>query len=498
MKPTPEQEAIVDAFRTGRHLAVEAGAGTGKTSTQVMISDSAPNRYGAYLAYNRSLKVDAEAKFPRNVTCKTVHSYAYHAVKAWRFKSRMDADRIRADAASRILGINDPYVVDKDRKLRTSKQAYFVMEACKRFSMSADIEPSWHHFPVVPGLDEPDPDRKGRGPANRALAQALEPYLLKAWQDMCDPEGRLNFDQDCYVKQWHLTDHQIGASYILFDEAQDSWPTATAIVLDQADSQLIVVGDSNQQINGWRGAVNAMANFPGERLYLSQSFRFGQAIADEANRWLSQLPTQLRLTGTDRIDSVVRECRSARAVLCRTNGGVLAEAVHGRGLGKRVHMVGRVGPEIAAFARAAISLQNGREVEHRDLAGFTSWSQVQEFAKTDEGADISMFVDLIEKYGAKSILDIVDSCVPEDRADLIVSTAHQSKGREWDSVRIGADFERRKIDADTGLSNEEIMLRYVAVTRAREVLDLGPLSTGYDQPGEDEIRAARAELWGAA
>lgn len=47
-----------------------------------------------------------------------------------------------------------------------------------------------------------------------------------------------------------------------------------------------MVGDSAQAIYGWRGARDIMTGFDGTRLTLSQSFRFGPRLAEEANRWL--------------------------------------------------------------------------------------------------------------------------------------------------------------------------------------------------------------------
>ena len=60
-----------------------------------------------------------------------------------------------------------------------------------------------------------------------------------------------------------------------------------------------------------------------QRLCLSQSFRFGPAIAAEANKWLQLLDAPLRLRGFDRIPSTVGPIACPDAVLCRTN----AEAV---------------------------------------------------------------------------------------------------------------------------------------------------------------------------
>ena len=53
--PTAEQAAALEAFRSGRHLALQAGAGTGKTSTLALLAGQNPTRRGRYLAFNRTI-----------------------------------------------------------------------------------------------------------------------------------------------------------------------------------------------------------------------------------------------------------------------------------------------------------------------------------------------------------------------------------------------------------------------------------------------------------
>lgn len=80
---------------------------------------------------------------------------------------------------------------------------------------------------------------------------------------------------------------------------------------------------------------------------------------------------------------------------------------------------------------------------------------------------------------------------PESTADVTVSTAHKSKGREWASVKIADDFTPpRDTDQkdDHGqpvpgpVDEAEARLAYVAVTRARQRLDLGGLSWINEHP----------------
>ena len=75
MKPTEEQLAIRQS--QARNLLVSASAGTGKTSTLVLYAQARPNTQMTYLAFNRTVKEEAQRKFPPNVRCVTTHGLAY-------------------------------------------------------------------------------------------------------------------------------------------------------------------------------------------------------------------------------------------------------------------------------------------------------------------------------------------------------------------------------------------------------------------------------------
>jgi superfamily I DNA/RNA helicase len=64
-------------------------------------------------------------------------------------------------------------------------------------------------------------------------------------------------------------------------------------------------------------------------------------------------------------------------------------------------------------------------------------------------------------------------------AEITVSTVHKSKGREWDSIKCAEDFFAPRPDEFGMLSPPaapECMVGYVAVTRARYVLDRAGLA----------------------
>jgi AAA domain-containing protein len=463
--PTLEQTAILTAAATGSNLVIEAGAGTGKTTTLRMCAQVARGR-SLYVAYNRAIADDARSSFPVSAHCATAHSLAFAAVGR-RFEARLRAPRVPAREVARILGI--PPVVDLGKQALTSvKVARLVMDTVAGFCHSADDEVGMEHVPPVPGIE---------GDAWLELRMQAALLARHAWDDLTQESGRLRFTHDVYLKLWALGAPVLPYGTVMLDEAQDANPVIADVIMGQ-QAQRILVGDRSQAIYGWRGAIDAMDGFlatGATRHVLTQSWRFGQAIADEANQWLDMLDAPLRLTGDPGRDSVITHLPAPDAVLCRSNAGAVGEVIAALEDGRAVAMAGG-GDDIRRLAEACRDLRSGKGTVHPELMAFNSWAEVQEYAEHDSGgSDLKVFVKLVDTHGPGAIITLVDRLVPEDAAQVVVSTAHKAKGREWASVRLASDFTARPpVDPETGeVLRPEVMLRYVAVTRARAALDDG-------------------------
>lgn len=466
-KPTTEQEAIIEAFLDGKDIRVQAGAGTGKSSTLMMLAKEKIEDSGTYLAYNKAIQQDAAARFPFNTECVTSHSLAYRAVGST-YKHRLNGPRLATRATAEILGLTQTVQIGEHPPLGPFVLSRMVSDAVRRFTYSADATFHWSHVAPVLGYSDSD---------MAELCAYVLPAARRAWKDITDPDGRLFFTHDHYMKIWSLSKPVIHDDFLFLDESQDANPALTSVVEAQTHLQRVSVGDDCQAIYGWRGASNALQSLPGTELTLSRSFRFGESIASEANVWLDTLDAPIRLTGADSIESTVTsDLPWAGTVLCRTNGGVMGEAMQAMDECHKVAVVGG-GKQIADLARACLDLQDGGTTTHPELLAFKSWADVVEYSEERDGADLKPMVDLVNRYTPKTVLYATNRLVEERDATRIVSTAHKAKGREWPAVRIGDDFHREP-DPETGLievERAEAMLCYVSVTRARNELDCGAL-----------------------
>ncbi|MBB4890389.1 UvrD-helicase domain-containing protein [Streptomyces netropsis] len=480
---TGEQDAIVEGTEAGDDLVVEAGAGTGKTTTLKMAAAVVKGPC-LYLAYNRSIAAEARKSFPSGVDCRTAHSLAFRAVGA-AYGGRLGV-RVHAERTAQLLRILEPLRVNQEIVLSPRTLARLATEAVDSFCHSDAEEVRARHVPRLEGTTPQEME---------ALRAEVLPHARRLWEETQQVDSPHWFTHDYYLKLWALTRPELPYSTLMLDEAQDSNPVVASLVLGQ-DAQRIAVGDSSQSIYGWRGATNAMAGWPGKRLQLTQSWRFGPAIAEEANAWLAQIEGSIQLSGNPALDSQVLTNaldHAPDAILCYTNIGTVDHAMSLMQAGLRPALVGG-GQHIRGLAEAAIQLQAGKPASHRELLAFSSWDQLREFTRTEAaGSDLKAFVTLIDTYTPEIVIQAVNGLVEEQRAGIILSTAHKAKGREWGTVYVASDFPSPRSGEDGVLdppTREKAMLGYVTVTRAKSTLDNHGLAWIHQCADGPERRAA--------
>jgi superfamily I DNA/RNA helicase len=466
LKPTLEQEAIVDAnFKD--ILLVNAYAGTGKTSTLIQFAQARPKEKILVLTYNRSMKEEGERKFAHlpYVTVKTIHSLAYGAIGK-NYKERFGKLR-----AYDLMDFLDDII-----KSIRYKSASLLLSYIREFANSAyDIETYKKiKYNEVERIEELD-----LIPAHYLLSK-----LPEIWEIILkDPS--FPFEHDFYLKLYQLSKPTLPYSIIMVDEAQDISGVMMDIVLSQKNAKKVFIGDKYQQIYSWRGAINSLETLSTingvKTLYLSHSFRCRHEIAKKANPYLQLLNAAVPFKGVKK--GIQSETKGPLAVIARTNARLFDYAVDEmeKNPSVKFHFVGGIN---SYNFQDLIDIQNlilqRRELIYdKFLKNFESFSKLAEYAYEANEIDLETKIEIVKNHINKNISKLVTELesrnTSQQDATVILTTGHKSKGLEWSRVKILDDFAnlRRMLEEKRKtLKKEEINLIYVAITRAKEELEI--------------------------
>jgi len=476
---TREQMAIVNS--TG-NIKINAVAGSGKTTTLLEYARARPGMKILYLAFNRAVKLEAERKFGEkgvsNVRIETAHSLAFSRVVKGSDHT-IKGEGYKTPEVVEILGLNNFDGKHTAYILATHINA-FVAYFCNNDKAK---------------VQELDYEAVISDPAARQFAINFKAEISHQTRLFLDKmnKGEIPIIHDFYLKKFQLSKPALSFDTILFDEGQDASAAMLDIFLSQKATR-VIVGDSHQQIYGWRYAVNSLEKVDYPSFDLSASFRFDQDIAQLARNTISwkrhlKIPSAINITGAGKPGRV-----KTRAVIARTNTGLLVKAIEllieKKEIGS-VYFEGRIENYTYANEGASIydvlNLYNGEKERVRDkmIASMNDMGELDEYIENTGDAQLRMLVEVVKEYGKKIpgyIKKLKESHLDhdqKDKADMIFSTVHRCKGMEYDEVTLADDFitEAKVLDqvaaeegAGTSRLYEEINLLYVAITRAKSVL----------------------------
>lgn len=452
-----EQMKVIEC--NDRLIVVDAFAGCAKTTTAVGYANHRPRERILYLCLNKANADEAQARFGANVTAATTHSVAWRAMKP---------------SKERITTRWKPMLLMDLLRLRSAREGMHVMRTLNDFFNSADAELSEKHASQV--AFEQD---LSSSEITTAVAHAS-----MAWKRMRDPADKMLMPHDAYLKMFALKSPELPYDTIIFDEAQDANPVTLQIVRGQTRPKVLCIGDRHQAIYQFRGSVNAMEKLAvgATHLHLSRTWRFGPRVADFANTLLRELKDE-----TVPIQGMGEDgpwTPTTVTTLSRTNAELFRLAAPIRGEG--VHWVGGVDNYNLDLVLDAYHLFARERSQIKDplmQRKFSSWDEYTTYAEDAQDGEARVMVKVINEF-AHDVPGLVDDIRQNAVADskdaaITLTTAHKSKGLEWDYVRISDDFEVL-VGAEEALKGhppgdvpiQDINLLYVAATRARRAVDL--------------------------
>lgn len=470
MKPTEEQQKAIDLAKTHQHVRVNAYAGAGKSSTLRMIAEeiAAP---ALYICFNKSTAEEAREKFPSYVDCKTSHSMAYAAIgKDYVNKLKRPQGKYvnvcgTGTEIASYFKIEQKQLSD-EHLITVGAIGAAIKETLTRFEQSADEKLEQRHvsFKPVERFNEK------HGFDKSWWRTFILKHAEKLWQLRVNKNSSVLITHDTYLKLWQLSKPNLAKYELIFlDEAQDSNPCLLDILYRQ-NTKLILVGDKYQSIYIWRGAINAMEQDGGKEwneCLLSTSFRYGENVAYVANKIL-QLPEgqEVKGYGSDSIKPIM-EGHHKHTRIFRTNAALILDAVEFITAGVPCSLEIDT-KDFVKLLESAVALKQGntKGVKHDEITPYNTWKELE------EDNSLPLITSVVNKNMHYTILGVLNGYVNSTKPEVIFTTAHKSKGREWDVVMIADDFKSCYNDKGEwiGLSAEERNLLYVAATRAKKTL----------------------------
>lgn len=496
---TQQQLSIIQS-PPSQNVKCIAVAGSGKTYTLFGYAEYHNNRNGLYIVYNASNRrealLKAKEKNFKNLVIHTAHSQAWAAVgKKYR---KMLVDDIPLQVIINKCHINATSPEAKYTKAQMVKDG--IAAICNKTSNTLH------------------PDDFAKGYEKQVINEYYDEVLQHI--NYLVPEmynAHFHCTHDFYLKVYANSKPVLvhpktkrPYDFILFDEGQDANEVMLDIFMRQQGAK-IIVGDPAQQIYTWRGAVNALDKVDFTQKNLTNSFRFGEDIAGRANDILNLKRkigmygncVQVRGIGTG------NKTDGKTAHLSRTVMGLMKLLVDNyvKNPNSLNYLEGGKRNNKWLYGNSLLTdvywLFASKLTKIKDpvIKDFKHITELKEFAYNTNNRNISQLIDLIftyksEIFGLKK--EIIAGLVPDKKqADHYFSTLHKSKGQEYDYVVMDDTFIRMEdivelnqairihqqmyphvpVPADlmeaVKQMNEEINIKYVAVTRARVEVKTG-------------------------
>ena len=416
---TKEQQAIVDAVCTedndSRIIAVNAVAGSGKTSTADAVIRAYNPSNGFYTAFNRAIVQDSEKRFGKMLSCKTIHALAYKYCKPKKPIEDLNYLTIKEPISYEDKAIVIETIDDFFRSASTDLEEYAKRKTDNENLQSLILEYA---------------DRMLQGDINPTFNFLLKNLHLQ----LLDRETEIDFD------------------LLILDECQDTTAVALEIFKLINAKKKLILGDRFQNIYSFMNTVNAFEELDDLRLLrLTKSFRCNPTIAATVEEYGRQyLEEEFSYEGNEEIP----DKNESLAFITRTNSALIERMDLLMDTGHSFKLT-RKPEEIFALPMALLTASNGKPVINKKFKflekefkryqdvndSFTSFFDYLQVAVNDEA--VNMACRVLSKFKDKKInlFDVynkVKTMKPDPR--IILTTSHAFKGLEADSVVIEEDL----------------------------------------------------------
>ena len=498
---SPYQAAVFAAAEdgTGGHLAIDAVAGSGKTTTLVELAARVSGET-AIVAFSKKIERELSSRVEGcdDIRVMTTYSAGYAAVRAELARRGSKAGKIDSGKYGRIVRRMVRAMVGGEPVRGVPRLDREAREQWGDGRDVAGVLARWLDLARLTVRDLADDDAViavagEHGLLHPAVYHPAGIAVLRAADaegEAAALSGAMDFS-DMIVVPWRL--HLPAAatySWVMVDEAQDLSPPQRAIVraMLRPGGRLVAVGDPHQAIFAFAGASSdswrqIVDDFGPRELPLSVCYRCARSIVEAARAYVPHLEPR-----EDAPEGVIRDLgeaglpgdvRDGDMVVCRTTAPLVTSCLRTIAAGKPAAILGRdIGAGLAAACEAIRDLRLVGDLP----AQIAEWERQQRETAERRGARESAMIAIADRADTlralavrgvetwDQVMDRIADIFSDDRASVTFATIHRAKGLEADRVYwLRPELVPHPMARGASRAQED-HLAYIAITRAMREL----------------------------
>lgn len=431
--PTKQQNDILDlSTNSNRNIMIRALAGTGKTSTLEMIERRIFTKPVLYTVFNRKNADEAKKRMLSTTQVSTFNSLG-HRIWSSFIKRQAKPDPRKMQTQLKQLA--------EAAKLKATKSQYWenfwlILQGCE-LAKSIGYIPANHTMAAqrIATLEDLI-DLLDEEPSGFVIDVINN---LLAWSISSAFDGHIDFNDQIYMPTLFATTGWPEFPLTMVDEYQDLNKVNHHMIRRLVGNRrLIGVGDPNQSIYGFRGAMQggmdcAIEDYDMLTCNLTVSFRCPTKIVEHV-WWLVPDFKASRQGGSVRSIKELREVPEEKATfICRNNAPLFAMAIRLLNIGHSVNVAGsELGPKLQGILQklGSMDLPQAKVLEAID-----EWLAAKEAKGSKSGKDIAACLKVFAQQGP-TLASAIAYCehLFKQEGTINFTTGHRAKGLEWPVV----------------------------------------------------------------
>lgn len=514
---------IENSVLSGENTFVDAGPGSGKTSTifAVVLPSLIANdkETGCLFAFNKANANDFQSRIPEsysgNIKAGTIHSILLSLLRdCLSFKTlRINGPQDAGLKYGRYHKARKGKTRDMAEEMFPEENGNFISNVCRLVSLAKNSA-----FGIKSNDDYKNPDISDRTEWDKLIATYsiggmdsdnfegendvdLIECAQKLLVETVKNKSEADFDDMLYFPMYYkcnLPDWD----FLIMDESQDIFPITLEFISRMKDkgTQIVMVGDRKQAINGFAGSIAgaidvALGRLGGNIMDMPVSFRCSKAACDRANEIFpnsviahdNAKEGEIIYMEFNEFSEGVDQMNGGDIILSRTHRNLIPFAMSFIKVGREfvykgirkwaneatrcLYHAARVTKDLSEIRKSMTEYMSELEDKYLGSPKMPKW--VNEKRETIETLCLLIAGIEMENGTISTLRSYLTKLIAADKeftGDCItLATIHASKGGEWETVFIVGDMISARAKTEEEIYSERCC-SFVAVTRSKDKL----------------------------